>query len=411
MEYGASIEGLTEEQLNIICIKTVNDDALPVGSISPEVGVSTNKLKEYVEQKYNGYLQQYLRYYIEKPRKIRQLRMSWEMIFNDRKTEALYLWFVFMNKPDMAKYLCSRSRESETSNPYHPVVPYRSTSKNNESNRLKTGSMLDRIKWFYEAPMVRFYYNFIFFVLFLALFSYVLLVDYFPLNVYGETRSGIRSLPIPVTEIILHICIVSLAIDEIYQMKDALLIFFCFILVILFGFSVASWSLLTTKHQVIWPNTTNESFSSTTVKVENDDERWSWQLFRDVFNWGLWKVFGQVAEPFNDAVSDVLSEQVPLVIISGVTTNDHFSDINTDESGEQVPLIANSAIVAPDPLSAVNNVDTRQMNREKVIAETYWQDLFDEENQKKTLNKENNDTATIIQSYADQTPLSASIQV
>ncbi|CAF1369226.1 unnamed protein product [Adineta steineri] len=82
-----------------------------------------------------------------------------------------------------------------------------------------------------------------------------------------------------------------------------------------------------------------------------------------------------------------------------------------DESGEQVPLIANSAIVAPDPLSAVNNVDTRQMNREKVIAETYWQDLFDEENQKKTLNKENSEMATIIQSYADQTPLSASIQV
>jgi hypothetical protein len=86
-------------------------------------------------------------------------------------------------------------------------------------------------------------------------------------------------------------------------MKDALLIFLCFILVILCGFSVASWSLLTTKQQVIWPNTTNGSFSNTTVKVEGGDELWSWQLFRDVFNWGLWKVFGQVAEPFNDAVS------------------------------------------------------------------------------------------------------------
>jgi hypothetical protein len=86
-------------------------------------------------------------------------------------------------------------------------------------------------------------------------------------------------------------------------MKDALLIFFCFILIILFGFSVASWSLLTTKQQVIWPNTTNESFSNTTVIVEAGDVLWSWQLFRDVFNWGLWKVFGQVAEPYNDAVS------------------------------------------------------------------------------------------------------------
>ncbi len=34
----------------------------------------------------------------------------WKMIFNGRKIEALYLWFVFMNQPDMAKYLCSRSR-------------------------------------------------------------------------------------------------------------------------------------------------------------------------------------------------------------------------------------------------------------------------------------------------------------
>jgi hypothetical protein len=86
-------------------------------------------------------------------------------------------------------------------------------------------------------------------------------------------------------------------------MKDAFLIFFCFILIILSGFSVASWSLLTTKQQVIWPNTTNGSFSNTTVVVEAGDGFWNWQLFRDVLNWGVWKVFGQVAEPYNDAVS------------------------------------------------------------------------------------------------------------
>jgi hypothetical protein len=59
----------------------------------------------------------------------------------------------------------------------------------------------------------------IFFVLFLALFSYVLLVDYFPLNIYGEKRSGIQNLPIPITEIVLHIFIWSLIIDEIYQVS------------------------------------------------------------------------------------------------------------------------------------------------------------------------------------------------
>jgi hypothetical protein len=75
-------------------------------------------------------------------------------------------------------------------------------------------------------------------------------------------------------------------------MKDAIVIF-----------SVASWSLLTTKEQVIWPNSTNGSFSNATVVVEGGDGLWKWQLIRDVLNWGIWKVFGQVAEPYNDAVS------------------------------------------------------------------------------------------------------------
>ncbi|CAM4747934.1 unnamed protein product [Rotaria magnacalcarata] len=31
----------------------------------------------------------------------------------------------------------------------------------------------------------------------------------------------------------------------------------------------------------------------------------NWQLIRDVFNWGIWKVFGQVAEPYNDNNTDM----------------------------------------------------------------------------------------------------------
>ncbi|CAF4667214.1 unnamed protein product, partial [Rotaria sp. Silwood2] len=45
----------------------------------------------------------------------------------------------------------------------------------------------------------------------------VLLVDYFPLNIYNERRSGIQNLPIPITEMFLHICIWSLVIEEIRQ--------------------------------------------------------------------------------------------------------------------------------------------------------------------------------------------------
>ncbi|CAF1207939.1 unnamed protein product [Rotaria sp. Silwood1] len=75
----------------------------------------------------------------------------------------------------------------------------------------------DRIKYFYQAPIVRFYYYVIFYIIFLILFSDVLLVDYFPLNIYNERRSGIQNLRIPITEIFLHICIWSLIIEEIRQ--------------------------------------------------------------------------------------------------------------------------------------------------------------------------------------------------
>jgi hypothetical protein len=45
-----------------------------------------------------------------KHNKSQEVDWMWRVIFNGRKIEALYLWFVFMNQPTMAKYLCSRSR-------------------------------------------------------------------------------------------------------------------------------------------------------------------------------------------------------------------------------------------------------------------------------------------------------------
>ncbi|CAF1118720.1 unnamed protein product [Rotaria sordida] len=47
--------------------------------------------------------------------------------------------------------------------------------------------------------------------------SFVLLVDYFPLNIYNERRSSIQNLRIPITEIILHICFWSFIIEEMRQ--------------------------------------------------------------------------------------------------------------------------------------------------------------------------------------------------
>jgi len=85
-------------------------------------------------------------------------------------------------------------------------------------------------------------------------------------------------------------------------MKDAILIFSCFILILLFGFSIASWSLLPSMKQATFFNATGGSLSNVTVAGESD-RPWSWQLLRDILNWGIWKVFGQVAEPYNGNVS------------------------------------------------------------------------------------------------------------
>ncbi|CAF3928997.1 unnamed protein product [Rotaria sordida] len=73
-------------------------------------------------------------------------------------------------------------------------------------------------QWFGCINYKRTAINFrIFYILFLGLFSFVLLVDYFPLNIYNEYQSEIQILPISITEIILHICFWSFIIEEIRQ--------------------------------------------------------------------------------------------------------------------------------------------------------------------------------------------------
>ncbi|CAF3343708.1 unnamed protein product [Rotaria socialis] len=213
--------------------------------------------------------------------------------------------------------------------------------------------------------------------------GYVLLVDYFPLNIYNERRSGYSNLYIPITEIILHICTWSLIIEEIRQyifmssrreylaeiwniidiaaiiiyligfitrffvqeavfvaskiflgvalilwyirtlnlfaafeklgpklvmilntMKD-LLFFVCFIFVFLMGFSITSWALITTNDQVQWYYADNGALANVTVSGKGSG-LWTWQILRDVTNYGIWKIFGQV-DPINgsDAYSHV----------------------------------------------------------------------------------------------------------
>ncbi|CAF4335866.1 unnamed protein product, partial [Didymodactylos carnosus] len=227
----------------------------------------------------------------------------------------------------------------------------------------------------------------IFLVVFLLLYSFVLLVDYFPLNIYNEKRSGIQNLRIPITEILLHICIWSLIVDKIQQfilmdnkadyfeeiwnimdlaafifylvgfitrfivtealfqtskiflcldliiwfirtlhlfaayeqlgpklaliintMKD-MVFFVCFILIFLFGFSITSWSLITTTAQVNWTYTDDGKLYNTTV-VNGGSGLWTWRYLRNVINYGIWKVFGQVDPIATTANNKTLLEGV-----------------------------------------------------------------------------------------------------
>ncbi|CAF4480453.1 unnamed protein product [Didymodactylos carnosus] len=281
----------------------------------------------------------------------------------------------------MATGFTNMFQELANTNPKISAITYElETSPTNEEKI----TLVRRVKWFYDAPIVRFYYHVIFFILFLGLFSFVLLVDYFPLNIYGETRSGIQNLPIPISEIILHICAWGLIADEIYQWvkhqrneqdysgdlrnisdifgiilysvgfitrfivlerafivskilmcmalifcsirllhlfaayeslgptlvmifkmtQQAMLIFVFFILIFLFSFSITSVSLLATTSQVNWTYTDDgHLLKATVIGNGSRTEMWDWQLFRDVINWGIWKVFGQIDEPINNSVS------------------------------------------------------------------------------------------------------------
>jgi hypothetical protein len=75
-------------------------------------------------------------------------------------------------------------------------------------------------------------------------------------------------------------------------MKD-LLFFVCFILIFLFGFSITSWALLITPSQVHWLYNTKGDLLNITIS-EDFTDAWNWKLLRDITNYGVWKVFGQV---------------------------------------------------------------------------------------------------------------------
>lgn len=76
-----------------------------------------------------------------------------------------------------------------------------------------------------------------------------------------------------------------------------LVFFICFIVIFLLGYAVTTYALITTKNQVIWTPTTDGSVSKeyTLAGAEKDQTTlWTWNTLRNVLDWGVWKVFGQI---------------------------------------------------------------------------------------------------------------------
>jgi hypothetical protein len=75
-------------------------------------------------------------------------------------------------------------------------------------------------------------------------------------------------------------------------MKD-LIFFICFLFIFLCGFSIASWSLLSTTSQIQWFYNDHGNLINVTAK-HTGTKSWSWKLLKNVTNYGVWKIFGQV---------------------------------------------------------------------------------------------------------------------
>lgn len=82
--------------------------------------------------------------------------------------------------------------------------------KHDDTQRMKC---LEKLICFYECPIVRFYYYGIFFISFLLLYSYVILVDYYPIKQpISFFNFGINRM-----EMILHLWLLTYLIEEIRQ--------------------------------------------------------------------------------------------------------------------------------------------------------------------------------------------------
>ncbi|CAF1435630.1 unnamed protein product [Rotaria sordida] len=76
-------------------------------------------------------------------------------------------------------------------------------------------------------------------------------------------------------------------------MKD-LAFFIYFIFVFLVAYSISSFALITTPHLIRWIPNENGAPSRTYNIIQNRTDFSAWSLLRNVIDWGVWKIYGQV---------------------------------------------------------------------------------------------------------------------
>jgi transient receptor potential cation channel subfamily M protein 3 len=70
-------------------------------------------------------------------------------------------------------------------------------------------SYFDRLYHFWRTPLVKFFYNQLFYLVFLLLFSYIMLCDLFPVHIPSPKT------PSYIPEIVLITCVVAYTLDEL----------------------------------------------------------------------------------------------------------------------------------------------------------------------------------------------------
>ncbi|CAF3898459.1 unnamed protein product [Rotaria sp. Silwood1] len=65
-------------------------------------------------------------------------------------------------------------------------------------------------------------------------------------------------------------------------------------MIFLVGYAVSSYSLITTEQQVIWNQNFDNTSSPTYTLAQGGSGLWQWTILRNLIDWGMWKIYGQV---------------------------------------------------------------------------------------------------------------------